>query len=80
MAASKEKEEKHSLIAYKKASGKKTVSFGTADYRGVIAILLSAAFVVGLFLGNIDAIAALGPLAGSAATFYFHAKAMEQEF
>ncbi len=50
------------------------------DYRAFIAILLSAAFVAALFVGNIDAIAALGPLAGSAATYYFHAKAMEQEF
>jgi hypothetical protein len=74
------REDKRSLIAYKKAGGKKSVSFGTVDYRGVIAILLSGAFVVGLFLGNIDAIAALGPLSGSAATYYFHAKAVEQEF
>lgn len=50
------------------------------DYRAFIAILLSSAFVVALFAGNVEAIAALGPLAGSAATYYFHAKAMEQEY
>ena len=50
------------------------------DYRAFIAILLSLAFVVALFMGNVEAIAALGPLAGSAATYYFHSKAMEKEF
>jgi uncharacterized membrane protein len=78
--ADSREEEKRSLIAYKKATGKKSLTFGAGDYRGLIALLLSVAFVTALFLGNIDGIAALGPLAGSAATYYFHEKVMEKEF
>jgi hypothetical protein len=48
-----------------------------SDYRAFIAILLSAAFILALFVKDVEAIAALGPLSGSAATYYFHKKAVE---
>lgn len=68
------KSEKRELLVFK---GTKITQ---SDFRGLIALLLSSAFVLSLFIGNVDAIAALGPLSGSAATYYFHEKAMEREF
>ncbi len=45
-----------------------------ADFRGLLAVILVVAFIFVVFLGNYEAIGALGPLTGSAVGYYFHLK------
>lgn len=60
---------KRSLIAIK---GQKLTR---SDYRGFLALLLVSVFsYVAVVGGNCSAIAALGPLTGSAVAYYFHSK------
>jgi hypothetical protein len=85
------REKKKSLMLEKKYEGfdsnkkqsmiyRSLVKISLTDYRAFIGIMLSAAFILAIFTRNVDGIAALGPLAGSATTYYFHVKAMEQEY
>ena len=47
------------------------VKVSEKDYRAFLAVLLVVSFIAALFVDNEEAIAALGPLAGSAITWYF---------
>ena len=64
MAAS---EKKRALIVYKDRE-----VIGPRDYRAVLAFLLVAGYLYTLILASPVAIAGMGPLAGSAVTYYFH--------
>ncbi|MFN3621939.1 MAG: hypothetical protein ACK4TI_03525 [Nitrososphaerales archaeon] len=44
------------------------------DYRGVLAIILTLAWITFLALGRCEAAAAIGPFAGSAVTWWFNRK------
>ncbi|HZW58268.1 MAG TPA: hypothetical protein VFF30_18410 [Nitrososphaerales archaeon] len=65
---------KRSLIAIKGQSLTK------ADYRGLLALVLVLSFVyLALTGGSCSAITALGPLTGSAVTYYFHSRSNDRE-
>ena len=65
---------KKSLITIK---GQKVTQ---ADYRGLLALILVIAFIYFASTTNTEAIAALGPLAGAATGYYFHARTTECQY